>query len=85
MSGIPEVAERPIVKRPRRWQDMSRRQQIQVIVAAIVQIALAVTAWTDLAKRPASRVNGPKAVWGVIIGVNFFGPIAYFIGGRKNN
>jgi len=54
-------------------------------MAACVQISLAVTAWTDLARRPADDVDGPKALWAVVIGVNFVGPIAYFTIGRRHD
>lgn len=70
------------MKKPR-WKDMSPQQQMATLVAGSVQLALAATAWTDLARRPAKRVNGPKGVWAAVIGVNFAGPIAYFIWGRR--
>ncbi|MDY7541888.1 MULTISPECIES: PLD nuclease N-terminal domain-containing protein [unclassified Cryobacterium] len=69
--------------RQRAWNDLSPREQTGVLVAGSVQLALAATAWTDLARRPAALVNGPKLLWTVIIGVNFIGPIAYFVGGRR--
>lgn len=69
----------------RRWSDLTPQQQVGAAVTGAVQLALAVTAWTDLAKRPASRVNGKKAMWAVIIGVNFVGPIAYFAFGRRRD
>ncbi len=68
--------------RTRRWKDLSDRQQTAVLVAASVQLSLAATAWTDLATRPAALVNGRKAVWAAVIGVNFLGPVAYFAWGR---
>jgi hypothetical protein len=67
----------------RRWSDLSQRQQSALLVAASVQISLAATAWVDLAARPPELVNGRKALWAAIIGVNFFGPIAYFARGRR--
>jgi len=69
----------------RSWSDLSERQQTAVLVGASVQLSLAATAWCDLARRPASLVNGHKAVWAGIIGVNFLGPIAYFTWGRRAN
>lgn len=66
----------------RQWSELSPRQQTAVLVGVSVQLSLAATAWTDLAIRPASRVNGPKAMWAAIIAVNFVGPIAYFARGR---
>lgn len=70
------------MKKPR-WKDMSPQQRMATLVAGSVQLALAATAWADLARRPAKRVNGPKGVWAAVIGVNFSGPIAYFIWGRR--
>jgi hypothetical protein len=67
----------------RRWTDLSDRQQTAVLVAVSVQLSLAATAWADLATRPATLVNGRKAVWAAVIGVNFLGPLAYFGWGRR--
>ena len=66
----------------RRWSELSEQQQTVILVAASVQLSLAATAWADLATRPKELVNGRKAVWALIIGVNFLGPIAYFARGR---
>lgn len=63
---------------------MSSGQQAGLVVAASVQLSLAAAAWTDLARRPAAQVNGPKGMWAAIIAVNFAGPIAYFIWGRHS-
>lgn len=71
--------------RTRRWTDLSDRQQTAVLVAASVQLSLAATAWADLATRPAALVNGRKAVWAAVIGINFLGPIAYFVWGRRGS
>ncbi|GAA4445745.1 PLD nuclease N-terminal domain-containing protein [Actinokineospora soli] len=67
----------------RKWSDLTRGQRRVVVAAGIVQTALAAWAWTDLARRPADRVNGPKAVWAAVIAVNFAGPIAYRRWGRR--
>ncbi|MDY7529418.1 MULTISPECIES: PLD nuclease N-terminal domain-containing protein [unclassified Cryobacterium] len=69
--------------RKRAWSDLSPREQTGVLVAGSVQLALAATAWADLVKRPAALVNGPKLLWAAIIGLNFVGPIAYFVCGRR--
>jgi hypothetical protein len=61
----------------------SSRQQTGMLIAASVQLALAATAWTDLARRPAALVRGPKALWAVLIAVNFIGPLSYFVVGRR--
>lgn len=62
----------------RRWADLTDRQRTAVLVAASVQLSLAATAWTDLARRPAEQVNGRKWLWALVIGLNFVGPLAYF-------
>lgn len=58
----------------RRWSELSDQQQTALLVAASVQLSLAVTAWADLYSRPAALVNGRKGVWAAIIGVNSLGP-----------
>ena len=62
---------------------MSSRQQTMLLVSVSVQLSLAATAWVNLAKRPATEVNGPKAMWAALIAVNFVGPLAYFAFGRR--
>jgi len=67
----------------RRWADLTPGQRTTVLTLAAVQLSLAGTAWTDLARRPARAVNGPKALWARVISVNFVGPVAYFRWGRR--
>ncbi|MFI5614234.1 hypothetical protein [Amycolatopsis sp. NPDC051903] len=66
----------------RRWADLSPGEQRVVKGAAAVQLALAATAWCDLAHRPADQVRGPKPLWAAVIAVNFAGPLTYFACGR---
>lgn len=65
------------------WSELTEQEKLAIIAAAGVQLALATTAWWDLAHRPADLVRGPKAAWAVGIAVNFIGPITYFAVGRK--
>ena len=67
----------------KRWSELTPVQQTAVLIAASVQLSLAATAWVDLARRPAGSVRGPKPVWAAAIAVNFVGPIAYFVAGRR--
>lgn len=69
----------------KRWSDFSPQQRAGGIVSAVIQLVLATMAWTDLAKRPAEDVNGPKPMWAVIILVNFIGPLSYFFFGRRRD
>jgi low temperature requirement protein LtrA len=68
----------------RRWSDLSDPEKATVLAAASVQLALAATAWADLATRPAEQVNGRKALWAAVIAVNYVGPLAYFTKGRRH-
>jgi Phospholipase_D-nuclease N-terminal len=67
----------------RTWGDLSPGQRVAVLVMGSAQLALAATAWTDLARRPARQVNGRKALWAAAIAVNWIGPLAYFRWGRR--
>lgn len=67
----------------KKWSDLTSGQRTAVVVAGCVQVALAASAWADLARRPAEEVEGSKAKWAAIIGINFVGPIAYFVRGRR--
>lgn len=70
-------------KQQKTWEDLTTGQRVGAVVAGAVQLSLAVAAWVDLAKRPASQVNGRKGVWAAVIAVNFVGPISYFVKGRR--
>lgn len=65
------------------WADLTDQQKALVITAGVVQVALAATAWVDLARRPAASIRGPKGLWAAAIAVNFVGPISYFAVGRR--
>lgn len=75
--------KKPRGKKSRKWSDLSDRQKAVVLVMGSIQLSLAATAWTDLAKRPPEQVNGPKLAWTAIIAINFVGPILYFVIGRR--
>lgn len=66
----------------RKFSDLSPSQQRLLRIAIVVQLSLSIAAWVDLARRPASKVRGPKPAWALAIAVNFVGPIAYFLRGR---
>lgn len=71
-------------RRPKKtWSELTGPQRAAVLTMASVQLSLAAAAWTDLARRPADQVRGPKAIWALVIAVNFVGPIAYFTKGRR--
>jgi hypothetical protein len=65
-----------------RWREMSSRRRTLTVVLGVVQVSLAVAAWVDLKRRPASQIRGPKQRWAAVISVNFVGPLFYFARGR---
>jgi drug/metabolite transporter (DMT)-like permease len=67
----------------RSWKDLSNIQRIRVVLLGIVQFALLAAALWDLRHRPDDQINGSKRAWMGIIFINYFGPIAYFLFGRK--
>ena len=67
----------------RSWNELGPAAKVAVGVGATVQIGLLVAALVDLARRPADRIRGPKLLWVPITFINFLGPLAYFIIGRK--
>ena len=68
----------------KKWADLSARQRRLIVAGGVVQVALQTVALVDLVKRPAGEVNGPKAAWVAASFVNFAGPIAYFMFGRRS-
>jgi hypothetical protein len=72
-----------VKRRKKRWSEMSRQQQVSTVAASIVELSLlAATLW-DIWRRPAAQIKGSKAMWTGLAFINFVGPLAYFLFGRK--
>ncbi len=67
----------------RSWKDLSSGQRTALKIAAVVQYVLLGAALVDLKFRSPDRVRGSKKLWAAVSMVNFVGPIAYFVWGRK--
>ena len=67
----------------KRWSDLTSAQKASVILLGVVQLALLAAALVDISRRAADEINGSKKVWAAISFINFVGPIAYFVYGRK--
>jgi hypothetical protein len=67
-----------------RWIDLSAGQQVGIIVLATVQIGLLAAALWDLAHPNAEEVRGSRRMWAGLVFINWIGPLAYFVFGRKN-
>ena len=69
--------------RPKQWKDLRDTQKRSIVLLGALQFALLITALIDIRRRPADAINGSKRLWTIIVFVNFVGPIAYFMFGRK--
>ena len=70
-------------KQKKKWSDLSRGQRVATVLGSIVQIGLLGAAQWDIHHRPAAQIKGSKAAWTAASFINFAGPIAYFLFGRK--
>jgi Phospholipase_D-nuclease N-terminal len=67
----------------RRWSELSRGKRVGVLAAGVIQLALQIAALVDLRRRPGRKVKGTKAAWTAASFVNYLGPLAYFVFGRR--
>ena len=67
------------------WSDLSDTQKTVLRLGALVQIGLLIAAQIDIRRRPAKQIRGNKLFWTAAAFVNFFGPISYFVFGRKRS
>lgn len=72
-----------IVAGKKSWSELTGGQKAAIILAGAVEFGLKVAALVDLYRRDREEVRGPKAVWAVAQAVNFFGPVSYFMFGRR--
>ena len=70
-------------KTKKKWSDLTATQQRAIIAAGAVEVVVTAVALLDIARRPASEVRGSKLAWVLSFVVQPFGPIAYFISGRR--
>jgi hypothetical protein len=65
------------------WSALSKRNRRLLGLTAGAEVGLLAAALTDIGRRPASQIRGPKAMWRVLAFVNFAGPVSYFAFGRR--
>jgi hypothetical protein len=61
----------------------SPRQQLGIGALAAVELGAKVAAARDIQRRPADQIRGSKLFWRLTLLVNTFGPLSYFIWGRR--
>jgi hypothetical protein len=67
----------------KKWSDLTTGQQTATLIGAAVQFSLMFAALWDMWHRPAEEINGDRRWWTLASFVNFIGPLAYFLFGRK--
>ena len=67
----------------KRWDDLTVTQRIGVVLLGTLQLVLLAAALWDIRRRSTDEIAGSKALWTAAVFVNFIGPIAYFLVGRK--
>lgn len=68
----------------RRWRDLGPGARAVVVISAIIQLGLLGAAQADIKRRSAEQLKGPRWLWVSLSFINFVGPIAYFLFGRRN-
>lgn len=71
------------MEKKKRWDDLTVTQRIGVVLLGTLQLVLLAAALWDIRQRSADEIAGSKAIWTAAVFVNFIGPIAYFLFGRK--
>jgi hypothetical protein len=79
----PRTGQPAGLNKRKRWSELGTRQQTTIIAAGVLQVLLAAVALRDLRRRPSELVRGSKSLWTAAILVNFIGPLAYFLFGRR--
>ncbi len=67
----------------KKWEDFSPPQKAATVLLGMVQLALLAAALLDIRRRPPEQINGSKRMWTLLAFINYVGPIAYFLFGRK--
>lgn len=73
----------PATKSKKKWSELPASAKAGTIFMGLIQVSLLVAALVDIRKRPAEEINGSKKLWTAIAFINWVGPIAYFVKGRK--
>ncbi len=69
------------------FEDFKRRftprQRAVIVSLALSEFGLKIAAARDIQRRPAWEIRGTKWLWRLALLVNTFGPLGYFLLGRR--
>jgi hypothetical protein len=77
--------EAPRESRRKRWADLSPAARAAIVVGGVAEVVITTFALRDLMRRPARAVRGPKLMWVTTFVVQPFGPLLYFVAGRRSS
>jgi hypothetical protein len=84
----PETMEKSMaadtLKKKKGWSDLSPGKRKIIVLGAIAELVMTTIAVADLARRPAKQLRGSKPLWLSAFAVQPFGPILYFLVGRRH-
>jgi hypothetical protein len=61
----------------------SPKQRAGIMVLAAIELAAKIVAARDIKRRADDEVRGSKLLWRLALLVNTFGPLSYFLWGRR--
>jgi hypothetical protein len=61
----------------------SREQRVGIGLLAAIEFAAKVAAARDIHQRSADQIRGSKLLWRLALLINTFGPLSYFLWGRR--
>lgn len=67
----------------KRWNELSICQKVVIALLSALQFIMLAAALWDIRQRSDDEIQGSKVMWTLVSFVNFIGPIAYFLFGRK--
>ncbi len=65
------------------WRELNPLQKAVLLIAGILQVLLLGATLLDLHRSPAEQIRGSKRIWTIVAFINYAGPVAYFLLGRK--
>jgi hypothetical protein len=82
--GVADAASERSSRRRKQWADFSPAQKAAIVAGAIAELVMTAIALNDLVRRPAKDVRGGKSFWVLTFVVQPFGPLLYFLVGRRS-
>ena len=67
----------------KRWRELSAGQKRFIVLGGAIELGFKVAALRDIHRRADQEIRGRKWVWVAAQAINTFGPLSYFVFGRR--